>query len=194
MKTKNVPAEVMKRVESLEKKKAEELAAIQNKIDENARTLAEAEKEIKTATESTDLTAYQAAKQKKHNAIEAVEMYRARYSQLENKAFVTRKDSDATIDNLLKYEKDIEAEFKEAIAEPLENLKAIYKEYRDGVTAAETTIDAWTHRIHANYRSTGTTYADGTNVSPVPVPVRRTPFSGCEESALVKNFIDKLGE
>ena len=44
MKTKNVPAEVMKRVESLEKKKAEELAAIQSKIDENTRALAAAEK------------------------------------------------------------------------------------------------------------------------------------------------------
>lgn len=194
MKTKNVPAETMKRIESLEKKKAEELAAIQSKIDENTRALAAAEKEIKTATESTDLTAYQAAKQKKHNAAEAVEMYRARYSQLESKAFVTRKDSDGVIDNLLKYETDIEAEFKEAIAEPLADLKAIYKEYHDGVTAAETTIAAWTHRIHANYRSTGTIYADGTNVSPVPVPVHRTPFEGCKESALVKNFIDKLGE
>ena len=194
MKTKNVPAEVMKRIKGLETKKAEELAAIKSKVNENAATLAEAEKEIKVATESTDLTAYQAAKQKKHNAAEAVEMYNARYTQLENKAFVTRKDSDATIDALLKYEADIEAEFIEAIAEPLADLKAIYEEYCDGVTAAETTIAAWTHRIHANYRSAGTTYADGTNVSPVPVPVHRTPFEGCKESVLVKNFIDKLAE
>ena len=194
MKTKNVPAETMKRINGLEAKKAEELAAIKSKVDENARTLAEAEKDIKAATESTDLTAYQAAKKKKHDAAEAVEMYNARYAQLEHKAFVTRKDSDATIDALLNYEADIEAEFIEAIAEPLADLKAIYEEYHDGVTAAETTIAAWTHRIHANYRSTGTTYADGTNVSPVPVPVRRTPFDGCKESAIVKNFIDKLGE
>lgn len=194
MKTKNVPAEVMKRVESLEKKKAEELAAIQSKIDEKARTFAEAEKEIKTATESTDLTAYQAAKKKKSDAAEAVEMYRARYNQLENKAFVTRKDSDGVIDNLLKYERDIEAEFKEAIAEPLASLKAIYEEYTGGVNAAERTIAAWTHRIHANYRSETTRFADGSNVSPVPVPVHVLPYNGCKESALVKNFIDKISE
>ena len=194
MKTKNVPAETMKRIDGLEAKKAEELAAIRSKADENARTLAEAEKEIKAATESTDLTAYQAAKKKKHDAAEAVEMYNARYAQLEHKAFVTRKDSDATIDALLNYEADIEAEFIEAIAEPIAELKKILEEYTDGVTAAETTIAAWTHRIHANYRSTGTTYADGTNVSPVPVPVRRTPFSGCEESIVLENFLKKLAK
>lgn len=192
MKTKNVPAETMKRINGLEAKKAEELAAIRSKADENARTLAEAEKEIKAATESTDLTAYQAAKKKKHDAAEAVEMYNARYAQLENKAFVTRKESDATVDALLSYEADIEAEFIEAIAEPIAELKKILEEYTDGVTAAEATIAAWTHRIHANYRSTGTTYADGTNVSPVPVPVRRTPFSGCEESIVLENFFKKL--
>lgn len=191
---KDIPAEVMKRINGLEQKKTEELAVIQSKIDENTRTLTEAEAEIKSATESMDLAAYQMAKKKKHDAAEAVEMYRARYSQLESKAFVTRKDSDGVIDSLLKYETDIEAEFKEAIAEPLASLKAIYEEYRDSIAAAERTIAAWTHRIHANYRSTGTKYADGTNISPVPVPVRRTPFEGCKESVVLKKFIDKLGE
>ena len=194
MKTKDIPAETMKRIEGLEKKKADDLAAISERIQESERALEDAEREIKSATERTDLTAYQAAKQKEADATAAIEMYSARYTQLESKSFVTRKESEATIDNLFKYEKDIEAEFIEAIAEPLARLKAIHKEYTDGVRAAERAIAEWTRRIKPNYRSATAIYADGTNISPVPVPVRNVPYNGSDDAELVGRFLDKASK
>lgn len=194
MKTKNTPAETIKTIESLEKKKAAELAAIADKINENNKALAEAKKAKQNATESTDLTAYQDAKKKEAEANAAIEMYVARYTQLERREFVTTKESDETIDALLQYETDIAAEYIEAIAGPIAEIKKAHADYIGAVKAAEDAISAWTHRIHANYRASGTTYADGTNISKTPVPVRNAPYFGCEESRMVEGFIGKIGE
>ena len=194
MNTKNIPAETIKTIESLERKKAADLAAIADKINENNTALAEAKKAKQNATESTDLTAYQDAKKKEAEASAAIEMYAARYTQLERREFVTMKDSDATIDALLQYEKDIAAEYIEAIAGPIAEIKKAHADYTGAVKAAEGAISAWTHRIHANYRASGTTYADGTNISKTPVPVHRTPYLGCKESATVGAFLDKISD
>lgn len=192
MKLKDIPAETNKRIIGLEKKKAAELAAIADKINENNKALAEAKKAKQNATESTDLTAYQDAKKKEAEANAAIEMYAARYTQLERREFVTMKDSDATIDALLQYEADIAAEYIEVIAGPIAEIKKAHADYTGAVKAAEGAIEAWTHRIHANYRASGTTYADGTNISKTPVPVRRTPYSGSKESIIVGQFLEKI--
>lgn len=194
MNTKNIPAETIKTIESLERKKAADLAAIADKINENNTALAEAKKAKQNATESTDLTAYQDAKKKEAEANAAIEMYAARYTQLERCEFVTTKESDATIDALLKYEKDIAAEYTEAIAGPIAEIKKAHADYTGAVKAAEGAISAWTHRIHANYRSATTRYADGTNISKTPVPVRNIPYLGCKESAIVGAFLDKISD
>lgn len=192
MKTKDIPAETLKTINSLEKKKAADLAAIADKINESNKALAEAKKEKQNATESTDLTAYQDAKKKEAEANAAIEMYAARYTQLERREFVTAKESDATIDALLQYEADIAAEYIEAIAGPIFEIEKAHADYTGAVKAAEGAIADWTHRIHANYRSEHTTYADGSNVSKTPVPVHATPYLGCEESAVVGAFLDKI--
>lgn len=192
MKTKNTPADTMKRIEGLEKKKADELAAIAQKIKESKEALTAAQAEIKNATERTDLTAYQDAKKKEAEASAAIEMYAARYTQLERREYVTTKDSNATIDALLEYEKDIAYEYMGNIGPAIVTIKKAHDDYMTAVKAAEYTIAEWTGRIHANYRSETTTYADGSNVSKTPVPVRNTPYLGCPESAVVGAFLDKI--
>lgn len=192
MKTKNIATETMKRIEGLEKKKADELAEISKKIAENETALAEARKEVQNATESIDLETYQNAKKKEAETMAAIEMYTARYDQLERREYVTTKASDATIDSLLQYEEDIRKEYEEAIAEPIEQIKKVHADYLEAVRAAENTILAWTHRIHANYRAFGTVYANGSNVSTEPVPVHRIPVTGCKASSVVDSFLEKM--
>lgn len=192
MKTKNTPADTMKRIEGLEKKKADELAAISQRVKERKAALAAAQAEIKSATERTDLTAYQEAKHKEAEATAALEMYSARYGQIQRREYVTQKDSDKVIDSLIQYERDIDAEFKEAIAEPLKQLKEIYGDYKASVYAAENAISQWTSRIRANYRAAGTTFADGTNISPTPVPVHRIRYNGSDDALAVGRFLEKI--
>lgn len=192
MKTKNVPAETTKRIAGLEKKKADDMAAIAAQIKESETALTAAKKEKQNATERTDLKAYQDAKQKEAEATAAIEMYTTRYEQLDAREFVTTKDSDATIDALLQYEADIADEFIETITGPIEEIKKAHADYTGAVADTERVISAWTSRIHANYRSATTTYADGSNVSTSPVPVHAVPFTGCNEATLVGVFLEKF--
>lgn len=193
MNTKNIPAETIKRIAGLEKKKAEELEAINKQIAENKTALAAAQEAIKSATERTDLTAYQDAKKKEADAAAALEMYNSRYSQIQRREYVTQKDSDAVIDALLKYEKDIADEFIKTIAGPIEEIRKAHADYIESVKTTENTIKSWNSRIRANYRSETTRYADGTNISKTPVPVHRLPYAGCTKSAIVGGFLDRIG-
>lgn len=194
MKTKNVPAETMKRIEGLEKKKADELTNIKQKLLESRTALSSAKDAIQNATERTDLKAYQDAKEKEAEAAAAIEMYEARYKQIECREYVTQKGSDEVIDQLLQYEADIAEEYVNAIAGPVAEIKKAHDDYIQSVQNAEHTIASWTGRIHHNYRAELTTFPDGTNISKVPVPVHQIPFTGCAESAVVGVFLDKLVE
>lgn len=194
MKTANKPAEILKRIEGLEAKKEAELTAITHKIQESNAALTKAKAEIKSATESTDLTAYTNAKAAAAEASNAIEMYTARYAMIERREYVTQKDSDATVDQLLAYEQAIATEYIETIGPAIDTLKKAHADYMTAVKAAENTIAEWTGRIRANYRSETTTYADGSNVSKTPVPVRNTPYLGCTESSIVAGFLDKIGD
>lgn len=194
MKTKNIPAETMRKIDEFEKEKAAELEAIAQQIKEKNDALAAAKDEIQKATESTNLKAYTAAKAKEAEVSAAIEMYTARYTQIERREYVTQKDSDATIDALLQYEADIADEYIKEIGPAVETIRKAHADYMTAVKAAESTIAEWTGRIHANYRAEHTTYANGSNVSPVPVPVHGTPYLGCTESAIVASFLDRIGD
>ena len=193
MNTKNIPAETIKRIAGLEKKKADELEKITEQIRENNAALSVAKEEIQKATESTNLKEYTAAKAKEAEASAALEMYTARYAQIERREYVTQKDSDAVIDALLQYEKDIADEFIKTIAGPIEEIRKAHADYIESVKTTEHTIKSWNSRIRANYRSETTRYADGTNISKTPVPVHRLPYAGCTASAIVGGFLDRIG-
>lgn len=192
-KIKNVAQDVQKRIVSLEKGKASELNAIQLKIDESKKSAVAAQRAMATATAATDLKGYQKAKAENGDALDALEMYQKRYAQLKENDFVTERESDSVIDSLLKYEEDLSAEYRENVLEPLTDLKAIHDAYEAAIKETEDVIRAWTNRIHANYRSETTTYADGSNRSKTPVPVRNTPYFGCKESLTIGNFLQKTG-
>lgn len=192
-KIKNVAQDVQKRIVSLEKGKASELLAIQLKIDESKKSAVAAQRAMATATAATDLKGYQKAKAENGDALDALEMYQKRYTQLKENDFVTERESDSVIDSLLKYEEDLSAEYRENVLEPLTDLKAIHDAYEAAIKETEDVIRAWTNRIHANYRSETATYADGSNRSKTPVPVRNTPYFGCKESLTIGNFLQKTG-
>lgn len=186
-----VVEEVKARMQEMQQKKAGELETVRQRQQEAQTQKEAAELALREATDSMDLEAYEEAKTAKRKAQTAIDMYSGKYNQISKQEYISEVESDKVIDSLLAYEDELAAGFKAAVAEPLKKLDELQKAYADAVEDVEQTIRAWTSNIHANYRNNGTTYADGTNRSPQPVPVRRLPYTGCSEARQLKEYLDK---
>lgn len=187
--SRNVVEEVNERIKNLKEKKASELLSLQIKIDEAEQAKAQAENEMAKAIENTELSAYTEAKNKKADCAAAVEMFTARYNQLQAKEFVSEADSDAVIDSIKAYEEELSAELEKDVKPLLQKLAEINKVYKDKVFEAEQTMKAWTSDIHANYRSSVTTFSDGSKRSERPVPVRNYAYLGNPLSERLYHFL-----
>lgn len=189
----NTLDEVKQRMAALVNRKNADLAEIWQKQSDAEQQKADAEQALKDATERMDLTAYKKAEAAKKDAATAIAMYGARYDQLQHKAFMTEKESDAVIDSILQYEDALAADFTAELSERLHDLSEMLQEYYSAVRDAEDTIREWTGSIHANFRSRGVTYyADGTDRSPNPIPVRFTAYGGCSEAALLRDYLQQV--
>ena len=186
-----VVEEVKARMQEMQQKKAGELETVRQRQQEAQTQKEAAELAIREATDSMDLEAYEEAKTAKRKAQTAIDMYSSKYNQIKQQEYISEVESDKVIDSLLAYEDELAAGFKAAVAEPLKKLDELQKAYVDAVADVEQTIRAWTGNIHANYRNNGTTYTDGTNRSPQPVPVRKIPYTGCSEAHQLKEYLDK---
>lgn len=186
-----VVEEVKACMQEMQQKKAGELETVRQRQQEAQTQKEAAELAIREATDSMDLEAYEEAKTAKRKAQTAIDMYSSKYNQIKQQEYISEVESDKVIDSLLAYEDELAAGFKAAVAEPLKKLDELQKAYANAVEDVEQTIKAWTGNIHANYRNNGTTYTDGTNRSPQPVPVRRIPYTGCSEAHQLKEYLDK---
>lgn len=102
------------------------------------------------------------------------------------------------IDSLLEYSKSLDADFTEAVKKKAEELRKMNEAYEEEARETERIINYWCEQIHANYNTRGRTtyYVDGkpTHRSPKPVPVimRRDPWTGCGASTVLKDFFARL--
>lgn len=190
----NVAAIVRERMDALLSNKASELGSIDEEI---ARAQADSEKAsqaARLAAEQTNLDDYEAASNAYHNAEMRREMYSARRAMLEEKAFLSEEESDATIDSLLRYEEDLRKVFEAAVKTHIAALRKLYEEYRANIVNTENTIMDWTTSIHANHRTFGrTVYASGSTRSQEPVPVHGTVFLGGALAERLYAYLKKEG-
>ena len=192
----NVTAKVKQRMEELRQKLQAELEDNQKKQEDAQAQLQAAKDAADKATRATDLKAYQKAKAEEAQAAAAVEMYGSRIKQLYGAEIVTEKESDATIDSLLQYEKALDREYLAAIKKKLEEVREIQNTYKNAIRDTESTITTWSSRIRANYRTFGrTTYTDPTTGktttrSQNPVPVHVTPYDGVPASNILDEFFN----
>ena len=190
MAKKNIAQEVQARIHEMQESKAAQLKEIQDKQTEAQTQKEAAALAMKDATERMDLDAYEEAKQAKHKAQTALDMYSGRYTQIKQQEYISEKESDEVIASLLAYEKQLAEDFKAAASPHLLALKEILQEYKGAVQDTENTINTWHREIHANYLSQTTTYAEtGTNRSPNPIPVHTTPYTGCSEAHRLNEYL-----
>lgn len=191
----NVALEVQDRMKELTDQRVADLKKIHTKKEEAEEQKKKAEEDLADATARMDLDAYEKAKAAVHSAQTAIDMYAARYEQIRKLEMISEEESDQVIDSVKEYEARLEKDFMKAIAEPLKQLHQIVDEYKDTVAEAEQTLHMWEQYVHANYRSPGTIYAaTGTDRSPVPVPIRRLPYTGCKEANSLNDFLWKNTE
>ena len=119
---------------------------------------------------------------------------------IQKQEYISEAESDAVIDSLLAYEKELEEGFKTAAADPLKQLAKIHAGYLDAVKDTESVIDAWQRDIHANYNTRGgASFFDEftgqhINRSPAPIPVHRMPYTGCSEAAERGTYLEKAAK
>ena len=194
-KTTNRVEEVKATMRHLIEKKAAELDKITAELETARDRKRKAETALHSAIETTDAAAYKKAKAEADEAATLIEMYTARYNQLQKKEFMSEEDSDRVIDSLIEYQRSRTAAFMEAVKSPLAQLEAIYKEYAQDYEDAVKTVNAWTANIHANYRTPRTTYADGSHRSNRPAPVTgATGFFPLlnDDAARVEDFLELM--
>lgn len=188
----NTAKKILKQIETLKAEKTEQLETIFEKAQQAGRDAEKAAEDMKKAAETLDLDAYQEAKNAEERAKIAAQMYGERYAALEAREFLSEAESDQTIDSLKRYEEDLAADYEKKIVTPISALNRIHMDYIDAVQETETAIREWTLNIHRNYRAEGTTYKDGTNRSPKPIPVRNIPYEGSELSKKIGNFLNNI--
>ena len=197
MAKKNKAQEVQQRIKEMTEKKQTELAQINDKRSEAQVKKEAAELAIKQATEIMDLEAFEAAKQEKHKAQTAIDMYDGRYKQISQQEYISEAESDRVIDGLLDYEAQLEQDFIADLKEPLNKLRSILAAYFDAVRETEITIRTWETTIHANYSTRGAASrvdpntGERTDRMEQPVPVHSLPFSGCAEAHILEIYLDK---
>lgn len=192
MDKKDVVTEVNERIDELIAKRNGELETIENAMEKINDKVNAAMEAMDAATDSMNVEAYEEANATYKREQISLDMYMKRSKRLDAKEFVTEEDSDSVIDSLLNHEKDLEKDYKESITSHINALADITNQYFADIQNTENTIRRWTKYIHENYRSATTTYSDGTNRSPHPVPVHAMPFMGCSTAIQMKTFIEKL--
>lgn len=185
--------EVKKRMEEMINAKAQDMATIQEQMEEARRRVSLAKQATEDATSRLDLESYEKAVKDLRKAETKIDMCKGRIEQLRKQEYITEVESDQVIDSLLQYESDLGAGFESFLAEMLEKISRKLDEYQTAVADTEETINAWTSQIHANYRAaSGTMFHDGsgyTNRSPSPIPVHSAPFRGCAASVMIEAFL-----
>ena len=192
----NVTAKVKQQIMNLTKCREDEMDGLRKNLSDSQRELKEAQDRAEEATRRTDLKEFQTAQEEIKQASTAVDMYNRRIQQLNGQEIVTEADSDAVIDSLLKYEKDLDAEFREAIREPIAILRKMQEEYQRAILDTEDTIRTWSRSIRANFRTFGRTTridkttGEQTDRSERPVPVHMVPYDGVRVSKEIREFLE----
>lgn len=182
-------------IKEIEEKRRNDVAVASEKLHDAERELEQANKSLEAATTQMNIDNYADAKVAASHAQTRIEMYSGRLQQIKEQEYISTTDSDRIIDSLLDYEKELEAQLDDAVAEPIEKIRAILTDYLNEVEEVEATLKYWTHNIHVTHKSrNGKKRIDPdtgeyTCVMEKPQRIRFTPYTGGSTAAALKSFL-----
>ena len=151
---------VRQKITELVQAKADTLAEIEKNKNAALAQIAQSGKDIRSATEAMDITAFEAAKAEQHRAKMALEMYDGRFAQISKRQYVTEQESDEVLDSLAAYGDQIADKFKSDVVGPLKKLQDILSAYLAERKAIDDTMLTWQNQIFPNYRAPGSSRLD----------------------------------
>ncbi len=131
----------------LENRKAE-LADIENLIETAKQQKDEAESRMKGATNNSDIGAYQAAKQIRNDAEDAIEMYSNRLEILKGEPLITEKDYKDGIDVIIKTLETVSAAARKDLVKCVEEIKKIAESAMKEIEDGNEVLSKWQHKIY----------------------------------------------
>lgn len=148
--------------------RAKESEDLRQKIDAQERTLLAAENARTAAGESMDMDAFRAARLRKEDAADAIQLYKIRLQTIQNKEDITEKDSDAVIDELLQIQERQDIEYDKTAGRLWDELRQLTADYKTNNDRIEAALNAWHEKIKPNRRpcGVGSNHGDPTPVHP----------------------------
>lgn len=131
----------------LENRKAE-LADIENLIETAKQQKDEAESRMKGATNNSDIGAYQAAKQIRNDAEDAIEMYSNRLEILKGEPLITEKDYKDGIAVIIKTLETVSAVARNDLVKCVEEIKKIAESAMKEIEDGNEVLSKWQHKIY----------------------------------------------
>ena len=174
------------------KKRADELAKIKAELEKANAEIAQQTAAIEAATASMDVKAYSTAKSKKATAENAAEMYSSRYATIKAKEVIPEVDSDAFIDELVRYEAELSTQYEGEALKLLTELNDLTNAYKGIIKDVESVLSKWCRDVHANYRQN----AGSPNAKKVrrdrPVAIHTIQYVGCHASNYIAQNIKSM--
>lgn len=188
MATPNKAKEIDTRINSMQAEKQSALEDIKEKQAKAQASLTAIEQDIKAASAERDIDKYSKARAEKNKITLELEMYNDSYNQIKKQEYISEIESDKIIDELLSYEHQLEKDFRKALAEHIEQLRKLLKDYNAAVNETEATMYRWISTIHANYRQEAGRYKMGGRRDKAR-NIRTLPFTGCGAASRLDKYI-----
>jgi len=167
------------------------LEDIDSSIEKIKQDIEKFSQDRKACSEKSDLKGYEEATGKIEKAKVADEMYAARRSQINSKAFVSEAESDKTVDSVFEYENKLAADYEQRMGEIIKAMLPIQAEYESKVKDAEEALSKWENHIHENTR-----FVSNSFTSPLRLESRVSirwagPYFGGDFHRVIENFLNE---
>lgn len=184
--------EVKNKAHSILEDKTTRINEIDKKINDLSIELSEHHSMLAKAMDETNEKDFKKESRKISELEDTLLMYHTKKEQLSRNEFITEKESDAVIDNLLELQEENAIDYSKEIETHLHAILDISREYYKNMLDIESLITLWCNQVHANYNSRGKVVINGSTRLPYPTPVRTVSYQGCKEFSIIEDTLKKL--
>ena len=140
--------EIENRINKILSDRENELAELEEKIQEDQKAIGHASLAMEEATAAGDLKAYQAAKSKRTDAEDAKEMHMNRLDALKNKPLISRREYEKAVSDITLEVAALDDETKQALARLSEQMADHAEELRENTIHADEVLRRLQHDVY----------------------------------------------
>ncbi len=143
--------QVKKRIEEIKAEREKQIAELEAKIKACADASKGLDAKIEAAAAAENLEAWNKATFEKSSAEAKIKMLSQKIEQIKKFDFVSKEESEKTIDALIELENELDASMSKAVLDAYNTLKPVYEAYREASGEATNIIKQWIKEIRPYY-------------------------------------------